>query len=337
MAHARTSYIQHVEVMRNSKVITYITGDRPNLSSRIAPDAIRVFYRHLESIGRTERIDLLLYTRGGDVLTPLRLIHLIREYADEVNILIPYRAYSAGTLFCLGADEIVMGKMGELGPIDPSVSNFFNPSDPTNPEAKIPISVEDVFAFLNLACSCCKTEDDLINNTNSAFEKLISEVHPLALGNVHRNHTLIRSMAKKLFDSRTKNIIEEEMEKKIIDQLTEKFYSHSYMISRQEAKEIGLPIVYPGEELDHILWNLYMMYEKELRLMEPFIAADYIRTGEKSVTFDAIAGFVESLHLSDIFEFRGIIEETFIKEVPKLSINILKQRWIPLPGEGQVQ
>ena len=129
---------------KGSNVITYITGDRENVSTRIAPDIIRVFFRHLEAMGQSERIDLFLYTRGGDVLTPWRLVNLIREYTDHFSILVPFRAYSAGTLIALGANEIVMGKMGELGPIDPSVANSFNPQDPNNPVAKIPVSVEDV-------------------------------------------------------------------------------------------------------------------------------------------------------------------------------------------------
>ena len=57
------------------------------------------------------------------VLSPWRIISLFREFAQEVNVLVPYGAYSAATLICLGADEILMGRKGELGPIDPIISN----------------------------------------------------------------------------------------------------------------------------------------------------------------------------------------------------------------------
>jgi ClpP class serine protease len=71
---------------------------------------------------------------------------------------VPYKAHSAGTMIALGADEIVMSDLSEISPIDPSTANVFNPSDPTNLQNKIPISVEDVIAYFDLAknsCSIC--------------------------------------------------------------------------------------------------------------------------------------------------------------------------------------
>ena len=146
----RLQLISRIEEKLNTSLICYITGDRENLNTRIAPDIIRVFYSHLEAIGRREKISLFLYTRGGDLLTPWRLVNLIREYCNHFSVLIPLRSYSAGTMICLRSDEIIMGKMGELSPIDPSVANAFNPRDPQHKIARIPVSVEDVTAYLNL-------------------------------------------------------------------------------------------------------------------------------------------------------------------------------------------
>ena len=54
-------------------------------------------------------------------------------------------------MIALGADEIVMSNLSELSPIDPSAANVFNPPDPMNPQNRIPISVEDVMAYFDLA------------------------------------------------------------------------------------------------------------------------------------------------------------------------------------------
>lgn len=83
--------IQQIEGLRKSRVITYLTSDRPG----------------------------------------------------PVN--------AAATMIALGADEIVMSDLSELSPIDPSTANIFNPQDPHNPQNKIPISVEDVMAYFDLA------------------------------------------------------------------------------------------------------------------------------------------------------------------------------------------
>ncbi|MBE0466891.1 MAG: hypothetical protein IBX71_06665, partial [Candidatus Desulforudis sp.] len=181
----RQSLMAEIARRRKSKVVAYITGDRENLNTRIAPDVLPVFYRHLRSLSGYDRLDLFLYSRGGDVLTPWRLVHLIREFAPELSVLVPFRAYSAGTLICLGADEMVMGAMGELGPIDPSVVNAFNPKDPVNPAARLPVNVEDVYSFLALARDVAgMAKEDM----QEAFLILTEKIHPLALGNVHRNY-----------------------------------------------------------------------------------------------------------------------------------------------------
>ena len=71
---------------------------------------------------------------------------MIREFCDEFNVLIPYRAQSAATLLSMGADNIIMGKKAELGPIDPTLVKA------TIGETAVPpqeIEVEDVNSFLS--------------------------------------------------------------------------------------------------------------------------------------------------------------------------------------------
>src|ERR1035437_8446912 len=128
----RDGLLRDIEQRLKTRIITYLTGDRPGLEAQVSADVIPKFRRHLEAIGEVESISLFLYTRGGDTNVPWRLINLLREYCKRLSVLIPYKAHSSGTLISMGADEIVMGKMGELSSIDPSVTTSFNPPDPTN-------------------------------------------------------------------------------------------------------------------------------------------------------------------------------------------------------------
>lgn len=323
----RQALIQKIQVMRNSKVICYITGDRENVNTRIAPDVIRVFFRHLEEIGPSKRIDLFLYTRGGDVLTPWRLVNLIREYTDNFCLLVPFRAYSAGTLVGLGASEIVMGKMGELGPIDPSVANAFNPQDPNNPSAKIPVSVEDVSSFITLAMEIGRLKGQ--EQLESVFNHLANSVHPLALGNVQRNYALIRSIARKLLqmhmDPHDENLIRD-----IVDNLTERLYAHNHMISRREAKnDIKLAIEKPSLELEKAMWNLYEEYEEELKLTEPFIPVELLTEDQSHLDFEVAGGAVESLSALDYFIFEGSVASGDIPGdiSPSVNVTMNRQHW----------
>lgn len=319
----RMDIMQKIGRKRDSVVLSYITGDRENVSTRIAPDVVQVIYRHLEMIGRIPRVDLFLYTRGGDVLTPWRLVNLIREYTEHFSVLVPFRAYSAGTLLCLGAEEIVMGKMGELGPIDPSVVNAFNPQDPSNPSARLPVSIEDVYSYMTLIA-----EKTGIHNEESmvrAFLLLAEEIHPLALGNVHRNWMLIRSLANKMLNLRGERLTDTKVQN-IIDHLTEKLYAHHHMITRREAiEEIGLPVIIADDELNYLLWTLYEDIAAELKLAEPFNPGEVLSSNRTE--FEVASGLVESECGTDFYIFSGVVERKEHPESGQINVDINKQGW----------
>lgn len=319
----RLRLIKKIGEYRNSTVICYITGDRENVNTRIAPDVTQVFFRQLEKMGKKPLLDLFLYTRGGDVLTPWRLVHLFREYAERFAVLVPFRAYSAGTLICLGADEIIMGKMGELGPIDPSVVNAFNPQDPVNPSARVPVNIEDVYSYLALAAEKAGLSEP--EYMVRVFTLLAERIHPLALGNVHRNWQLIRSLAARMLALRPEKLSERKMNV-IMDNLTEKLYAHNHMIPRREAKEaIFLPVVYADDELDALLWALYEDFAAELRLAEPFNPVDLL-CGNRA-EFEVAGGIIESEYGQDCFIFSGVVERKDFPEAGQINVNIVRQGW----------
>ena len=248
----------------------YFLGTKPNLSTNIDPEQHRYIFEHLENIGKCKNLDLFLYTYGGDTLAPIRLCHLLREYCEKLSVLVPYKAMSSGTLICLGANEIVMGKLGELSPIDPATGNQFNPPD-LKEEKRIPISVEDVTSYLALAQDVAGIKGE--NQTLEIFKDLTSPrkfaLHPLALGNVYRALRLIRDVAyKQLLTHHDKT--ETEKMSRIVTKLTELLYSHNYQISRKEAQELELKITIPDSKLETEMWTLYKLYEDKIDMLTPF-------------------------------------------------------------------
>ncbi|MDP2950992.1 MAG: hypothetical protein Q8N55_01265, partial [bacterium] len=184
------NFIQKIEQLRNSKVIAYLTSDRRGApgapSARIAMDMVPIISKHLRAIGKTESIDLLLHSSGGDTMVPWRLVSMIREYCNKFSVLIPYKAHSSATMIALGADEIIMTDLSELSPIDPSTANVFNPQDPHNAQNKIPISVEDVMAYFDLAKNKFGIKSDAeLAKIFGKFVEASPQIHPLALGNVN--------------------------------------------------------------------------------------------------------------------------------------------------------
>lgn len=112
--------------MRSALDGRWCTGRFPRLVRTGTPPAAKLseavavpLYDQLRAMGPQPAIDLVLHTMGGDAEAPSRIVALLREYCDELAVLIPHRAHSAGTLLALGANEIVMTPLSILGPIDP--------------------------------------------------------------------------------------------------------------------------------------------------------------------------------------------------------------------------
>jgi len=313
--------IQQIENLRKSRVITYLTSDRQGpVNARVAMDIIPVIQKHLQKIGKTQNIDLFLYSTGGDTMVPWRLVSMIREYCDDkFSVLIPYKAHSAATMIALGADEIVMSDLSELSPIDPSTANIFNPSDPLNPQAKIPISVEDVMAYFDLAKNKfgIKNDEELAKIFNK-FVESNPQIHPLALGNINRIHNLIRILAKRLLKSHKTPMKEEEIEK-IVDYFTEKLYSHQYFIGRKEAKEdLGLKTVaYADENLSKLMTELYEEYAKEMELNNIWNPENELGTNVSQTKKDYKIAFIESEKFSNYYELS--------LEYRRQQVNIVQQ------------
>jgi len=290
--------IQQIEEKRNSKVIVYFTGDRKPFGSRIAEDAVRSLYDHLINLdlpGENKKIDMFIYSRGGDISVPWRITTMIREFCDEFNVLIPYKAQSAATLLSLGADKIIMGKKAELGPIDPTLVKA------TVSEGSLPaqeISVEDVNSFISFLKERANINDQ--EPLAQVVENLVKQISPLTLGRVNRQYSHIRLVARKLLSSRNMRLDEEKINT-IIEILTEKIYSHGHAIGRKEALDIGLPIMSPDPEIEKLIWDLYIKYENYLKLNDPlFIEIELENEEEKKLTNEPVA-LIESVNKLHVF------------------------------------
>jgi hypothetical protein len=282
------------------------------------------------------KIDLFLCSNGGDGIVPWRLVTLIREFANHFSVLVPFRAFSAATLTCLGADEVVMHPMGMLGPTDPTVTNPFNPPNPQAPGQVIGIGVEDVTAYISLIKEDAgiQHEDELIQ----AIKILADKVHPLALGNVKRSLSQSRMMAKKLLALHMGKT-EDHKIGEIVDSLTSKLFYHGHPINRLEAREqVGLPtIVEPGPEVEKLMWDLYLQYEAEIKAEEPFNAAlefiaevpGQINGPTHTQPATAKLAFIESMNRTDVsrIEYELVGQPHQVAGVQTNMLN-RKQGWI---------
>ncbi len=317
-----TEIIKQIQSERSSRLIAYIVSTRQGVSFQIADDAVRVIYDHLVSlkIKKGEKIDLFLHSFGGVGVVPWKLVNLIREFTDNFEVLVPYKAYSAATLIALGANKIIMHLMGELGPIDPQVANEFNPITPQGQQ--IGINVEDLVSYIAFVKDYVGIthEDELIQSLNA----LTNNIHPLALGNVHRFYSQSRMMARKLLKLHMTDPKEEYIIDEVTETLTSKLFFHGHPINRKEAADLKLKIENPSQEVENLMWNLYLMYERELQMKDSFNPKEMLNSSGRD-TLDSVevtGACIESEMKKDKFVSRFRITRPTIPQNAPLSLQI---------------
>jgi hypothetical protein len=323
----RKEIIDKIEMERGSRVLVYVTGDREGLSTQIGMDIFPFAFEHLSSFDPCEKIDVFLYSPGGATQAGFAFANLVREFCSDFSVLVPYKALSSATLISLGANEILMTRLGQLSPIDPSVVHPLSPHlpNPGGMPQPIPVSVEDVSGFLALA----RDEAGIPNGESlrPIMEQLANSINPIVLGSVHR----VREQISFLADMLLKYHLEDEgARKKIVSILTRERFSHSYIISRKEAKEVlGLNVVNPGPTLTDLMIGLYNEYRAMLKLDSPFKIQNEIGD-QKKTTISPDAGVLESKKLAHFFRQKIVIEKEVVTDPQNLKKKSIEFRALPL-------
>lgn len=78
-----------------------------------------------KNLSKEKDILLMLISHGGNIEPAYQISKICKAFSKEKFVtLVPRQAKSAATLICLGADEIHMGQLGHLGPIDPQLDGL---------------------------------------------------------------------------------------------------------------------------------------------------------------------------------------------------------------------
>ena len=316
----RIEILRSIEQSRGSRVLAFITGDRPPVGGQLGDDAVRPLYDHLRELGHVDRLDLLLYSRGGAIDVPWRIAAAFRRIASEWNVLIPFRANSAATLLSLGADNIVLGRQGELGPIDPILSLQRVVPQPGGGVPSVQqenINVEDVMAYVRFLTERAGLSDQ--SALTQGMTLLGQRLDAVLLGSMYRTHSHIRDLAKRMLLSRVKPASEQQV-KAIVDTLAEKVYAHGHAIGLHEAEEIGLPVVEAPADVDDAMWRLLQDYEVEMKLLEPLDPAVAVQGGD-TYRESAVTAAIETTTLAH--HLQGEIEVTARRQMPaQLNVGI---------------
>lgn len=93
----------------------------------LGPVSANMFAKVIEDLKadavKRQKMYIILTTTGGSAEIVERYVNILRHHYQEINFIVPDYAYSAGTIFCMSGDSILMDYLSVLGPIDPQVPN----------------------------------------------------------------------------------------------------------------------------------------------------------------------------------------------------------------------
>ncbi len=162
---------------------------------------------------------LILYSHGGSIGSAYLIGKLCREYSGgQFIVTVPRHAKSAATLLCCAADEVHMGSLSELGPIDPQINKF--------PALGLKNSVEHIAK--------------LVKETPEAGEMFAKYLHyslkPIDLGYYERVAESASQYAERLLGTHAANLPIKPA--KLAHDLVYAYKDHGFVIDKGEAMKI---------------------------------------------------------------------------------------------------
>lgn len=214
-------------------------------------------------------VDLIVESPGGDLHAAFTLIRRIRRQFDEVGIFVPRYAKSAATLLCLGADELVLGDLGELGPLDaqlaepaeedaPKLKSALNRMKALEQLRRYALESYDLSVLLILKRSGMKIGQAsrlATDFTRIVAEPLFGKIDPLKVAESERSLQVGVEYGVRIL-TRYMDRPEEEA-KELVETLVRSYPSHGFVLDSEELERVDLPVREPSQGERDLLDKLW--------------------------------------------------------------------------------
>lgn len=245
---ARKQLIRRLESLRESRVLVWI-------ERAPAPDGLlRHLFEHLRAThGRShERLSLVLYARGAASPAPeaaqealdraLRVMALLREYARELEVLLPSDARGEPSLLAVGADRVLLHPLATLGEL---------------PGAGLLVTAQHYQRWAAEAA------------LEGAGAHLLTEHRATEHGHRLWVHARLRDALRQLLSARVLPRAESTAQP-LYEALDEARAPLSRPLDRRRARELlALAGEFPEPETESALWELFCAYEHPMGLVQP--------------------------------------------------------------------
>jgi hypothetical protein len=293
------SVLRRIQGKVDGVLLTYWTST----SGSVCDNDVLALQDLLQAIGPQKRLTLLVKSDGGSGMAALRMVHLLRQFADRVTVLAPLNCASAATMLALGADRIGMGPLSYLTAVDTSLEHELSPVDHTN--QLVAVSNDEVERVIRLWKESAGRERGTVN----PYQELYKYLHPLVIGALDRASSLSLMLCREILGYHMKDKAKAE---RISRQLNSSYPAHQYPITSREARRLGLSVFDLDPALDTLLQELNLIYSE---------------MGQRAITdFDELNH--HDNEITNILEGRGL---QVVYQVEKdWHYRKEERRWVPM-------
>lgn len=215
-----------------------------------------------------KNVVVFLCTEGGSADVAYRTMrHLQRGYAN-ITIVVGGWCKSAGTLMCIGANNIVMSPLAELGPIDVQLAKtdelFESSSGLAIDSAFQKLQIESARLFITHVfalkdhfksrMSFKTAVNAAIEMTNASIKPIFERFDPLSIGEDYRSYRIAEEYGVRL-DGVAQNLRRDESFD-ALDLLLGGYPSHGFVIDFDEARDLFKRVRMLNEDEGHLLESL---------------------------------------------------------------------------------
>ena len=197
---------------------------------------------------KIQNLILVINSFGGGVSSSFKVAYAIRKNFDRITVIVPHIAASGGTLIALTGNEIVMGDMSTLTPIDVQMER--------NGKMYSVNAMIRSFSALNDLFKDTAEED-----APYPWKAMANKLDPVEFQDWIDASNLMELHAEKILEM---NKSFKDNKDNIINRLTSGYPVHSYTITIEEAKEIfGEHIHHGKEEKYRNFWEASRLWIKK--------------------------------------------------------------------------
>ena len=242
------------EVFQDQKVDVIV------YSGSIGSPADRIFVRNCHKFKREKKVILLLATYGGVPSCAYRMARALNELYETVTVYVNDYCKSSGTLLAIVANEIVMGPLGEFGPLDIQVLNkeeFNERNSGLDTQYSLQVLAQESTSlfqrnFTNVRMggmlSTKQALEAATNLTVGLLKPIYEQLEPLKIGEITRLMRIASDYGSRLDVGNLRD--------GVLNKLITDYPEHGYVIDYTEAKDKIFKNVREPKTPESVFWNI---------------------------------------------------------------------------------